>query len=173
MKKKFAILLISVCSLMLAACGTNNTDTNTSTEPLVIENTTESTEQSEPVSEEADDSDVSEEGEITWVGTWYEEELGMEITVTENGNGYKFVVNWPDPDNNMTFVWEISGTPNEGGVIHYSDGVASVIETDEDGMETTSILSDTQQGSFALLYDGTLQWLEEVEVEVEHIFVKY
>lgn len=121
----------------------------------------------------ADIANGVEETEITWVGTWYEEKLGMEMTVTENGNGYNFAVRWPDPENNMTYFWEINGNLNEGGVIYYSNGVTGVMEKAADSRETTTILSDHERGNMALLYDGTLLWIEEVEVEVEHSFVKY
>lgn len=163
MKKKVVALLIGVCSLVMAACGAKDADSEVSALTPTKVDISGTTQESTVTVDETDSA---------WIGTWYETKLGMEMNVTKSGNGYKYVVNWPDPANHMTFVWEITGSENEAGVIYYSEGVASVIEEDESGKETTSILSDHERGSFALLYDGTLQWIEEVEVEVEHSFVR-
>ena len=70
------------------------------------------------------------------------------------------------------FVWEIDGSLNEAGLIAYTNGKSSVVETDEEGKETTTLVSDAARGTLALLADNTLQWTEEVEIEVEHIFVR-
>lgn len=129
-----------------------------------------SMEKNESVSTSESEEDTDSETTMTWVGDWHETKLDMYMTVTQSENGYKYVITWPDPKNNMTFVWEINGTVNEAGLIAYTNGVASVIEKDENGNETTSILSNHEQGTLALLLDGSLQWIEEVEVEVEHIF---
>ena len=80
----------------------------------------------------------------------HEEEIYYESEVSS-------FINWPDSENDMTFVWKLDGVLNEIGIISYHDGVASVIEKDEDGNDTTSVLSDHEQGTFALLNDGTLQ----------------
>lgn len=175
MKKASAALLIGISALMLTACGASKADNDVSALPPAQE----AVQTSEPARIETaepagiSDSEVdSEEYADPWPGIWYEEKLGMEMTVTKNGNGYKYVVNWPDPDNNMTFVWEINGAENEGGAVYYSNGVASVIERDADGRETTSVLSDHERGNLAVLYDGTLLWIEEVEIEVEHVFTR-
>lgn len=194
MKKKLVALLIGVCSVMLVACGADDANVagvealpmeqTASVEKTETASSAETVESSEKPAESSDTAassesvaaddqqDADDETTISWLGEWHEKELGMDLTVTENGNGYKYVINWPDTQNSMTFVWEINGNLNEAGVVYYKNGVASVIEKDEDGNDTTSILSENAQGSFALLYDGTLLWTEEVETEVEHSFTR-
>lgn len=187
MKKLTVLLFVCLLAAVLCACGANSAPAET-TDTVPVETDTpvpadpEDAEPAEPEDAEPAEGSDSEENtseteeglttESIYAGNWYEKTTGrgrMEVTVSDAD--ICFEVNWADSAT-KAFVWTFAGRENEAGVIYYDGGFKGVVEYDNDGKETKTILSEEESGSVEVLADGTLVWTEQGEDEAVHEFVR-
>ena len=140
---------------VLCACGKDTTAPDT--EPA---ETPEATEAIAPK-----DDGNNESAKVSFDGTWYEKVSGRgEMAVTVGDDGVVvFDVKWADSAT-KTFVWQFSGYESEQGVVKFDNGFKGVIENDDAGNETKTIISEDSEGSAVINADGTMVWTFDGEV---------
>ena len=105
-------------------------------------------------------------------GEWHEAISGrgsMTVTLVD-GNPY-FEVVWSD---SATTYHEFNflTTPTDDGKLVYDAGFKGIVECDEEGNETKTILDEEASGTVEITDDGSLIWTEDDVADDPHQFVR-
>ncbi|MCQ2515447.1 MAG: hypothetical protein MJ094_01125 [Saccharofermentans sp.] len=188
MKKNYLVMAcVCLLAVAFAACGKVDNEVAESSQVTEAAVETVATEESDlaPVIQPRDDEAVQETSVVestddglvaeapTLEGEWHDDISGRAfMTVTANADGsYTFDVTWPDSAFSY-YTYSITCSENEGGVFAYSNGVQSMVTTDEEGNSTTTVVTENGVGSISILVDGTMEWIEEGDTPAIHEFVK-
>lgn len=153
MGKRFIIGLIA-CLLVASLCACGNIASDTS--------------------DEAKDTVVIINAQDL-IGEWSEAVGGrgmMTVTAVDGEeNSVYFEVVWSDSASSY-HQFRFLGTLNEDGKLVYDNGFVGVVDCDEDGNETKTIIEEEASGTVELVEDGTMIWTEDAAADNPHEFVR-
>lgn len=143
-----------------------------STEAATTNPATPSTATTNPATTNTETISTETNNPDSCVGSWHDTIAGRaKMTITQKGDKYIFNILWSDSASTC-YEYKFSGKENEGGVIVYSGGTKSLIEYDEKGKETKTILSKKEHGTIEYLADGSLIWTENEAQGAVYEFVR-
>ena len=108
-----------------------------------------------------------------FVGNWHDAVAGRAyMTVTMSDGKPYFEVTWPDSAfAYYMFAFRCEDVDDEGRLV-YTEGFKGIVEADEEGNETKTIIDESADGTVELTADGAMIWTEADAQDDPHEFVK-